>query len=420
MTQYEGKLHLMKVYLVGGAVRDQLLGLPIKERDWVVVGASPEQLLQNKFRQVGRDFPVFLHPQTNEEYALARTERKSAPGYYGFSCDFSTDVTLEEDLARRDLTINAMAMDEHGQLIDPYQGRQDLEQRLLRHVSPAFVEDPVRVLRIARFAARFHYLGFKLADETRSLMYSMVKNGELAHLVPERVWQEWQRSLEECNPEQFILTLRSCDALRVILPEFHALFGVPNPYRYHHEIDSGVHTLMVLQAAVVHSVDPVIRFAALVHDLGKATSPMSNWPSHHGHEERGVPIIESLCARLRIPNEYRALATMVSRFHLNIHRLSELRADTIVKILEQSDAFRRPQLFYQMLIACQADAEGCGRQIDYKQSKLWSYLLTECAKVSAQTVIAQGYEGDAIKQALHQHRVACVELILNSWKTHEK
>ena len=420
MVQYEGKIYLMKVYLVGGAVRDTLLNIPIKERDWVVVGATPEQLLQKKFRQVGKDFPVFLHPETNEEYALARTERKSAPGYYGFACDFSSSVTLEEDLARRDLTINAMAMDDQGQLIDPYHGQQDIENKILRHVSPAFVEDPVRVLRVARFAARFHHLGFRLANETRELMYSMVTQGELAHLVAERVWQEWQRSLEELNPEQFIITLRSCDALRVIFPEFDALFGVPNPYRYHHEIDSGIHTLMVLQAAVALTQDPIIRFAALVHDLGKATSPMHNWPSHHGHEERGVPIIESLCTRLRIPNEYRTLATMVSRFHLTIHRLSELRANTIVKVLDQSDAFRRPQLFYNMLIACQADAEGCGREVNYQQSNLWHYILAECAKVNAQSIIAQGYEGVEIKQALHSHRVACVELILNSWKSNEK
>ncbi|MBI2786799.1 MAG: multifunctional CCA addition/repair protein [Legionella longbeachae] len=406
----------MKVYLVGGAVRDQLLNLPLRERDWVVVGSSPGELLEKKFKKVGRDFPVFLHPKTNEEYALARTERKSAPGYYGFSCNYSKTVTLEEDLARRDLTINAMAMDDQGNIIDPYQGQKDLENKILRHVSPAFVEDPVRVLRVARFAARFHYLGFKLADETRSLMYSMVKRGELSHLVAERVWQEWSKSLEERNPEQFIATLRSCDALKVILPEVNVLFGVPNPYRYHHEVDSGVHTLLVLQAAVALTKDPVIRFSALVHDLGKALSPMQNWPSHHGHEERGVAIIESLCLRLRIPTDYRILARMVSRFHLNIHRLSELKASTIVKILEQCDAFRRPQLFYNTLIACQADAEGCGKIVDYKQSKLWPYILTECAKVNVQSIIAEGYEGETIKQTLHQRRVACVELILTSGK----
>ncbi|MGC1181431.1 multifunctional CCA addition/repair protein [Legionella sp.] len=410
----------MKVYLVGGAVRDQLLDLPIKERDWLVVGANPEQLLQKKFRQVGRDFPVFLHPQTNEEYALARTERKSAPGYYGFACDFSSSVTLEEDLARRDLTINAMAKDEQGRIIDPYHGQEDLARKILRHVSPAFVEDPVRVLRVARFAARFHYLGFTLAEETRSLMYQMVKNGELEHLVAERIWQEWQRSLAEKNPEQFIGILRSCDALRVILPELHALFGVPNPYHYHHEVDSGIHSLMAMQSAVALTDDPIIRFAALVHDLGKATSPMHNWPSHHGHEERGVPIIQSLCSRLRIPNEYRTLATMVSRVHLTIHRLSELRAATVVKVFEQTDAFRRPQLFYNMLIVCQADAEGCGRTIDYQQSNLWRYLLSECAKVNARSIIAQGNAGAVIKQALHQHRVVCVKQILTSWKSNEK
>lgn len=410
----------MKVYLVGGAVRDQLLGYPVHERDWVVVGSTPQELLDQQYRQVGRDFPVFLHPKTKEEYALARTERKSAPGYYGFECDFSPSVTLEEDLARRDLTINAMAMDSDGNIIDPYNGQQDLKNKVLRHVSPAFVEDPVRVLRVARFAARYHHLGFTLANETRSLMYSMVCKGELNHLVPERVWQEWQHSLEERNPEQFILLLRACDALKVICPELNNLFGVPNPYIYHHEIDSGVHTMMVLSAAAAHTNDPVTRFAALVHDLGKALTPMGKWPSHHGHEESGVPVIEALCARLRIPNEYRTLAVLVSRFHLTIHRLNELRASTIVKLFEKSDAFRRPQLFDQLLIACQSDAEGCGKTIDYQQNKLWRYLLTECAKVNSQLLIDQGYQGAAIKEGLHQRRVACVELILNSWKTNEK
>lgn len=420
MLQYEGKSYLMKVYLVGGAVRDQLLGIPVHERDWVVVGATPQQLLMKNFRQVGRDFPVFLHPETNEEYALARTERKSAPGYYGFDCDYSATVTLEEDLGRRDLTINAMAKDEDGLIIDPYSGRSDLNNKILRHVSPAFIEDPVRVLRVARFAARFHHLGFKLADETRSLMYAMVKRGELMHLVPERVWQEFVRSLSEKNPDQFILTLRSCDALRIILPELNALFGVPNPHEYHQEIDSGIHTLMVLNAATALSEDPVIRFAALVHDLGKTLSPMDSWPRHHDHEAHGVAVIESLCSRLRIPNEYRILASLVSRVHIKIHRLFELRAATIVTLLEQSDAFRRPQLFYNLLIACQADMAGRGKKIDYPQAKLWSYIVSECAKVNPQDLIAQGYKGKEIKEALHQRRVACVNLILNSWKQNEK
>lgn len=411
----------MKVYLVGGAVRDQLLGLSVKERDWVVVGGTKEALLNKKFKQVGRDFPVFLHPQTQEEYALARTERKSAPGYYGFECDFSPHVTLDEDLSRRDLTINAMAMDENGQLIDPYQGLVDLNNKILRHVSPAFVEDPVRVLRVARFAARFYHLGFRLANETRALMYAMVKRGELAHLVAERVWQEWQRSLEEKNPEQFILVLRACDALRVVLPELDALFGVPNPYKYHNEVDTGVHSIMVLEVAVALSQDPVTRFAALIHDLGKAATPMNLWPSHHGHEGRGVAIIETLCLRLKIPNDYLRLATMVSKFHLNIHRLLELRAKTVVDILEQTDAFRRPYFFKQLLIACEADAKGRGIQvINYQTSSQWNALWEQCNTVNPQLLIAQGYQGKAISDALHQQRIACVQPLLTAWKSNEK
>ena len=410
----------MNVYLVGGAVRDQLLNLPIKEKDWVVVGGSPETLLAQNYSQVGRDFPAFLHPVTHEEYALARTERKSARGYYGFICDFNPNVTLEEDLARRDLTINAMALAEDGTLIDPYGGQNDILEKRLRHVSPAFCVDPVRVLRVARFAARFHHLGFRLAEETRRLMYEMVCSGELNHLVAERVWQEWQRSLTEKNPEEFIKVLRSCDALKIVLPELHQLFGVPNPYRYHHEIDSGVHTLMVLSQCVGMSMDPIVRFAALVHDLGKAKSPMQNWPSHHGHEDAGVPIIQDLCTRLKIPNDYKQLAILVSRHHLKVHRLFELRAETIVRLLEQTDAFRRPEYFYSLLLACKADAYGCGREIKYRQEECWKYIVQECNKITAQMIIKQGYSGQAIKGALHKHRVACVQLILSTWKLNEK
>ncbi len=406
----------MNVYLVGGAVRDRLLGYPVKERDWVVVGANPQTLLKQGYQQVGRDFPVFLHPTTREEYALARTERKMGTGYYGFVCDFNPKVSLAEDLARRDLTINAMAMDAEGNLIDPYHGQDDLKNRILRHVSEAFIEDPVRVLRVARFAARYHHLGFKLADETRALMYAMVKRGELVHLVAERVWQECQKSLQERNPEVFITTLRWCGALKVVLPEIEALFGVPNTHHYHPEIDSGIHTLMVLQAAVVLSDDPIIRFAALVHDLGKACTPMEEWPSHHGHEERGVFVIESLCQRLRIPADYRNLAVMVSRAHLNIHRLFELRPTTIVKLLEQTDAFRRPGRFLQLLIVCQADAFGTGRTIEYPQAQYWRVLLEDCAKINAKTLIAQGHQGEAIALGLHQLRVACVERTIKLWK----
>ncbi len=402
----------MRVYLVGGAVRDQLLGYPVNECDWVVVGATPDVLLQQGYRQVGRDFPVFLHPKSGEEYALARTERKLAPGYYGFTCDFNPNVTLEDDLSRRDLTINAMAIDDKGQLIDPYGGFNDLQAKILRHVSPAFVEDPVRVLRVARFAARYYHLGFKLADETRALMYTMVTRGELAHLVPERVWQEWQRSLLERNPEQFISTLRACGALPVIFPELAALFGVPNTRHYHPEVDSGVHTLMVLGAAVQLSDDAMIRFAALVHDLGKACTPMGEWPSHHAHETRGLVVIENLCHRLRIPADYRKFALMASRYHLIIHRLFELRAATIVDTFEHTDAFRRPELFEKLLMVCEADARGKGAgQTEYPQARQWRVLLHECAKITARPLVDEGLQGEAIKLALHQRRVACIKRI---------
>lgn len=409
----------MKVYLVGGAVRDQLLRYPVKERDWVVVGSTPENMMSQGYLQVGRDFPVFLHPKTREEYALARTERKSAPGYYGFDCDYN-EVTLEEDLLRRDLTINAMAMDDEGQLIDPFQGQQDLKNKILRHVSPAFGEDPVRVLRIARFAARYHHLGFQVADETRSLMYSMVKKGELNHLVPERVWQECQRSLLEKNPEVFFSVLRSCGALSIVFPEIEALFGVPNSRHYHPEVDSGIHTMMVLEAAAILSTDSCLRFAALTHDLGKALTPIKDWPKHHCHEERGLPVIRSLCQRLRIPVDHMELALLGSRFHLNIHRLFELRAGTIVKILEQTDAFRRPARFADLLLICEADARGAGLVTAYNQAAKWQKILTECLKISAQTLIGQGCTGSAIKEGLQKHRIACVQALIHSWKTDER
>ena len=413
-------INKMKVYLVGGAVRDQLLNYPVKERDWVVIGSTPQQMLQNGYQQVGRDFPVFLHPVTHEEYALARKERKTAKGYYGFECDFGETTTLEDDLQRRDLTINAIAMDEHGKFIDPYHGVADLQAKILRHVSKAFVEDPVRVLRVARFAARYHHLGFKLADETRSLMYDMVRQGELAHLVAERVWQELERSLHEKNPEIFIATLRSCGALEVIFPEINRLFGVPGTPMYHPEVDSGVHTLMALEAMVASSDDPMCRFATLVHDLGKGVTPMTTWPSHHGHEENGVSIIDEFCQRLRIPSDWRKFAMMVSRYHLNIHRISELRADTIVKILEKTDSFRRMEQFEKLLRVCEADASGRIGKVDYEQANKWRFVHTECLKIQPKVLVEQGYQGIAIKNELHNRRVACVALILNFWKHHEK
>lgn len=410
----------MKTFLVGGAVRDQLLGYPVTERDWVVVGSTPEELLRLGYNQVGKGFPVFIHPVTGEEYALARKERKVAQGYTGFTCDFDSQVKLEDDLARRDLTINAMAMDEQGQLIDPYHGYEDLQKKQLRHVSPAFVEDPVRVLRVARFAARYAHLNFSVANETRVLMYTMAKQGELRYLVAERVWQEWQRSLQERNPEVFITTLRACGALSIILPELDALFGVPNRFDYHPEVDSGVHSLMTLMQAVLLSDDAVVRFAALIHDLGKAHTPMGEWPSHRGHEARGVAVIEQLCSRLRIPRAYSHLALTVSRCHLLIHKLYELPAETIVDVLEKCDAFRRKALFQQVLLACEADAQGTGRKVKYPQSRDWYYILDECGKINAKNIAATAVNGQAVKLALHKQRTACVKIIIESWKQHEK
>jgi tRNA nucleotidyltransferase (CCA-adding enzyme) len=348
----------MQVYLVGGAVRDALLGVPVKERDWVVVGSTREELLRLNYREVGRDFPVFLHPGTHEEYALARLERKVAPGYRGFTVEFGPDVTLEEDLGRRDLTINAIAQSSDGALIDPYGGKSDLDARLLRHVSEAFVEDPVRVLRVARFAARFARLGFQVAAETLALMRSMVERHEVAALVAERVWQESEKALRESTASEFFRVLRACGALKSIYPEIDALFGVPQPAQWHPEIDTGLHTLMVLDQAALLSADTRVRFAALVHDLGKGSTPRAEWPGHRGHEERSVALIEALAHRLRIPNEYRELAQIVARYHGVVHRAFELRPNTILEFMERADAFRRPERFAQALLACEADSRG--------------------------------------------------------------
>ncbi|MGA9028656.1 MAG: multifunctional CCA addition/repair protein [Steroidobacteraceae bacterium] len=348
----------MQVYLVGGAVRDALLGVPVRERDWVVVGATREELLAGGYREVGRDFPVFLHPETHEEYALARLERKVAPGYRGFAVEFGPGVTLEEDLARRDLTINAMARSGDGALIDPYGGAADIEARLLRHVSPAFAEDPVRVLRAARFAARFAPLGFRIAPETLALMRAMVERHEIDALVAERVWQETDKALRETAASEYFRVLRGCGALRVIFPEIDALFGVPQPVEWHPEIDTGVHVLMVLDQAVALGADAAVRFAALVHDLGKGATPRAEWPGHRGHEERSVALIETLAARLRVPTAYRELALIVARDHGLVHRALELRPGTIVEMFERVDAFRRPDRFADMLLACEADYRG--------------------------------------------------------------
>ncbi len=348
----------MKVYLVGGAVRDKLLGLAGQDRDYVVVGATPEQMVTRGFRPVGADFPVFLHPETKEEYALARTERKSGRGYKGFTVYAAPDVTLEDDLRRRDLTINAMAEDEAGNLVDPFGGAADLRDGVLRHVSSAFSEDPVRILRIARFAARFADRGFRIADETRALMREIVAAGEVDHLVAERVWVEFERALAEKTPTKFIEVLRDCGALARLLPEIDQLFGVPQPEQHHPEIDTGLHTLLVLDAAAHLSTDACVRFAALTHDLGKGTTPKKDWPQHIGHEGRGVKLVRGLCERLRAPNEYRDLAVLVAQYHLHCHRALELRAATLLQTLEALDVFRRPERLEKFLIACEADFRG--------------------------------------------------------------
>jgi tRNA nucleotidyltransferase (CCA-adding enzyme) len=348
----------MEVYLVGGAVRDKLLGLPVHERDWVVVGARPEDLERQGYVSVGKEFPVFLHPQTKEEHALARLERKVAPGYRGFTTQFSPDVTLEEDLKRRDLTINAMAERPSGELIDPYGGQRDLQDRVLRHVSEAFVEDPVRILRLARFAARFADLGFKVAEGTMALMKQMVASGEADALVPERVWQETERALGESRPDVFFQTLRDCGALEVIFPEIDALYGVPQPAKWHPEVDTGVHVMLAVRYAAKIGAPTSVRFAVLTHDLGKALTPEDILPSHRGHEEAGVPLVEALSERLRVPNGFRELAVLAARHHAVVHRAAELRPDTMLKLFETTDAFRRPERFSELLLVCESDARG--------------------------------------------------------------
>lgn len=397
----------MNFYLVGGAVRDKLLNYEVLERDWVVVGGSPEQMITQGFKQVGKDFPVFLHPETKEEYALARTERKQGHGYSGFAIDAS-DITLEQDLLRRDLTINAMAMDVNGEVIDPFGGQQDLKDKLLRHVSNAFSEDPVRLLRVARFAARYHHLGFSVAPETMLLMKNMVNSGEVDYLVAERVFKEFVRSLKERNPQVFIRVLRQCGALKRIMPELDVLFGVPNPPQHHPEIDSGVHSLMVLEAACRLSDDVDVRFAALIHDLGKGITPMNQWPSHKGHDNLGIEVIERFCHRLGVTNVMRDLAVKASKFHILIHKYKELKASTRVKLLQQADAYRNEAGFKRLLMVCEADARGRLNTQDepYKQAKRWWYLLQQLKAVDVQAIIEQGYSGQQIKNKLHQQRVS--------------
>ncbi len=400
----------MDTYLVGGAVRDELLGLEPHERDWVVVGSTPEEMTRQGYRPVGKDFPVFLHPQSNEEYALARTERKSGRGYKGFEVYADPDVTLEQDLARRDLTINAIAKRPDGSLIDPFDGRVDLEQRLLRHVSPAFVEDPLRILRVARFAARFHHLGFTVADDTMLLMQTMVAAGEVVELVPERVWQETEKALATANPEVYFAVLHECGALKVIFPELARLFGVPQPERWHPEIDTGIHTLMVLAQAARLSDSSAVRFAALTHDLGKGITPPEHWPSHRGHEELSVALVLGMCERLRVPNEHRDLAVQVARFHGHCHRALELRPKTVLKVLEGIDAFRRPERFEQFLLACEADARGRKgfEDRDYPQARRLRVAYAAAAAVEAAALELAGLDGEQIRERIRKARIAAI------------
>lgn len=403
----------MKVYRVGGSVRDALLGLPVKDHDYVVVGSDAEEMVRLGFRPVGKDFPVFLHPETNDEYALARTERKTARGYKGFSIYAAPDVTLEQDLARRDLTINAIAQDEHGNLIDPHGGAQDLRAGVLRHVSAAFVEDPVRILRVARFAARF---AFEIAPETLELMRAMVSGGEVDHLVPERAWQELSGGLMERRPSLMIKALRDCGALARILPEADALFGVPQPPQHHPEVDTGLHILLVIDDAATRGFPLAVRFAALTHDLGKGATPRDEWPSHIGHEVRGVELIDRICQRLRVPNGCRELAVLDALYHGEIHRADELRPATIVKLLEKTDAFRRPDRFELLLDACACDFRGRpGYETrPYEPAVLLRNALVAARAVDAGVIAREQAEPAKIAAAVHEARVHAVRRALSS------
>ena len=404
----------MKKYLVGGCVRDELLGIPIKDRDWVVVGVSPEDMLKQGYKAVGKDFPVFLHPETKEEYALARTERKTAPGYTGFVFHAAPDVTLEQDLIRRDLTINAIAKSSEGVIIDPHNGKADLEARVLRHVSPAFSEDPLRILRVARFAARFASLGFKVASDTMGLMQEMVKSGEVNALVPERVWQETQRALCEAKPSVYFEVLRECGALKVLFPEVDALYGIPQTEKYHPEIDTGIHTMMVVdQAAAISDNDPQIGFAALVHDFGKGITPKKEWPKHVAHEVRGLPLVRALCKRLKVPKDYSELALLVTEHHLLYHRAAELRASTMVKLFGKLDAFRRPERFEKFVMTCEADSRGRKGHEDSQpeQTEIFSQTYKVAAAINASELVKQGLEGKAIGEALEKLRCEAINKI---------
>ncbi len=401
----------MHIYLVGGAVRDKLLNLPIKDRDWVITGATPEKMTKLGYKPVGKDFPVFLHPDTNEEYALARTERKTSKGYHGFDFNASSEVTLKQDLLRRDLTINAIAEDEKGNLHDYYGGREDLENKILRHVSTAFVEDPVRILRVARFAARYANLGFTIAEETLQLMTNMVATGEVNALVAERVWQETERALSEPQPEVYFTTLRECGALKVLFPDIDRLFGVPQPAKWHPEIDTGIHTMMVLQQAVLLSNDAEVRFAALTHDLGKGTTPKDILPSHFGHEDRSHDLLIDLCKQYRIPKRFSELAKITAKYHTHIHKAFDIKAKTVLKVMTACDVYRKPERFSQMLLACKADSRGRTgfEENPYSQLEFYEQAADICRAVEVKDIIADGITGVRIKEELHKKRMSALK-----------
>ena len=401
----------MKVYLVGGAVRDQLLGKDVQDKDYVVVGATPQTMLQLGYQQVGKDFPVFLHPKTKAEYALARTERKSGKGYKGFEVYASPDVSLEEDLKRRDITINAIAQDEAGNIIDPCGGKADLENKIIRHVTEAFVEDPLRVLRVARFHARFAEDGFSIAPETMELMRTLANSGELEALVPERVWVEVYKALMESRPDQFFLTLRDCGALKVLFPEIDNLFGVPQRKDYHPEIDTGIHTMMVLQQSVKLGGDAEVRFAALLHDLGKAETPADVLPRHVGHEQRSLPLIKKICQRFRVPKTYQKLALLVAEYHGGMHRISELKSTTLLKLMESLNVFRDASILEKFILACKADSLGRGGCEDnsYPQENFLRLAVEECQAITAKEFVENGLAGPAISEAMRHKRISCLK-----------
>lgn len=401
---------LVQIYLVGGAIRDRELGLQVVDRDWVVVGATPEYMIEQGYEPVGKDFPVFINRESGEEYALARTERKTTKGYQGFKFNAAPSITLEDDLARRDLTINAIAEDEKGQLIDPFGGLQDLKNGVIRHVSDAFIEDPVRVLRVARFAARF---GFRVATETMELMRAMVENGEVDALVAERVWAEMEKALKTDAPQTFFQLLRDCGALAIVLPEIDNLFGIPQTAKYHPEIDSGVHTMMVLEQVAKISKDPLVRFAALVHDFGKAATPTSSLPSHKGHEKRGLPIIKQFCQRLRVPRKHQSLASAVAQYHLHMHKMGELRPDTVLRVLENTRSINDDNRARQIADCCIADARGRAgfEDREYWQAELFLKFQQAAKSVDSEAIAALYSNGREIKAAIQQERIAAIKAV---------